>query len=264
MTITQQPPTATATPTAAQRVVSAMWTLGKPATAKAIAEAAGVGYSTVSPILRNLLGTNQAVKTEGAGGQAEWQLTATLPTAPATATAATDVDTDEGGGDEDGGDDGSQLDSPDPATASEPIDLVGTNDGDEPDPDTGSDNDDGHVDEGLGGSETAGPADEDPAPEETDATAQAKARTYRKPEQARRPKGHLRAAVLAVLAEKPEQQFKVSEVCKAIDAANTDGTANKAGAGAVANALDKLVHNGDAVRVDDATVATFQCARAGA
>ena len=244
-------------PTAAQRVVSTMWTLGKPATAKAIAEAAELGYSTVTPILRNLLADRQAVKTESTNGPAEWQLTATLPTRPDTDTDTDTTNDSSGGG-------ASQLESPDQATASEPTDLSGTDGGGEPAPDAGSDSEDGRVADGLSEQETDGPAGEDPSPDEADATEQGKARTYRKPEQPRRPKGHLRAAVLAVLTGAPEQAFKVSEVCKAIDAANTDGSANKAGAGAVANALDKLITSGDVVRVEDATVATYQAARAGA
>ena len=48
--------------------------------------------------------------------------------------------------------------------------------------------------------------------------------------------------MLRVLTGASDTGFKVGEVCKAIDAANTDATANKAGAGAVANALTKLVN----------------------
>ena len=41
-------------------------------------------------------------------------------------------------------------------------------------------------------------------------------------------------------------------MCKIIDSADPDGTANKAGPGAVVNALDKLVNDGHAIRVSEA------------
>ncbi len=60
----------------------------------------------------------------------------------------------------------------------------------------------------------------------------------------RRRSGTLRAAVLTVLQNHPDQQFTVSQVCKAVDAANTDSDAAKASAGAVNNALLKLANDG--------------------
>ncbi len=280
---TQRPPIGSAdtAPTAAQKVVAAMWTLGNPATAKAIAHAAGVGYSTVTPILRTLLADHQAVKTDSATGPAEWQLTATLPTrtpAPALADdapqtqkpAATDADpappATASSADADQPDNPRPDDTPDTGDASGPVTDA------EPAPDTrSSTDDDSAADTDTDTDTTAGgdavsdaPAAGDTGPEAAADTEQRQTgRTYRKPVQPRRPKGALRAAVRAVLTQAPGQAFKVSEVCKAIDAANTDGTSNKAGAGAVANALDKLVTSGDAIRREEAKYATYQATPAG-
>lgn len=67
----------------------------------------------------------------------------------------------------------------------------------------------------------------------------------------RRRSGNLRAAVLKVLQSNPGQRFTVREVCKAIDAANTDSDAAKASAGAVNNALLKLTNDGLIQQVGD-------------
>jgi hypothetical protein len=65
---------------------------------------------------------------------------------------------------------------------------------------------------------------------------------------ARRPKGALRAEVQAVLQNHPDLTFKVSQVCKHLPGAS---------AGAIANALDKLVADGTARQVADRP-ATYQ------
>jgi hypothetical protein len=287
MPTTQHPPigrTATA-PTAAQRVVAAMWSLGEPATAKAIAEAAGIGYSTATPVLRNLLADNQAVKTDDATGPARWQLTATLPT-PTPAPAPTASPTSAG---DDAPAPPPPATNPDPAPPHPTTSDATAHDGEQPGsphptdtaladtpgadisagftPDSRSGSDDTTTDtdtDAGGAGESDTPAADHTTPQApADAGQQPTARTYSKPAQPRRPKGHLRAAVLAVLTTTPERAFKVSEVCKAIDAANTDCSANKAGAGAVANALDKLVTSGDAIRDEEAKYATYQAAPAG-
>jgi DNA-binding PadR family transcriptional regulator len=65
----------------------------------------------------------------------------------------------------------------------------------------------------------------------------------------RRPKGELRNAVLSLLQTNPDTSYKVSEICKLLDRA-TEGTGvNKASAGAVANALDKLVGDGTVTQI---------------
>ncbi|MFJ6199151.1 MarR family transcriptional regulator [Micromonospora sp. NPDC092111] len=77
----------------------------------------------------------------------------------------------------------------------------------------------------------------------------------------RRAKGSLRGALLDVLEAHPDHAFKTSELCKLVDAANAGTDARKASAGAVANAADKLVIAGKAIRTDD-KYATFQLASA--
>jgi hypothetical protein len=67
-------------------------------------------------------------------------------------------------------------------------------------------------------------------------------------QRARRPKGALRAEVLAVLQDHPDSTFKVSQVGKHLPGAS---------AGAIANALDKLVADGTARQVADKP-ATYQ------
>jgi hypothetical protein len=67
-------------------------------------------------------------------------------------------------------------------------------------------------------------------------------------QRARRAKGALRAEVLAVLQDHPDSTFKVSQVCKHLPGAS---------AGAITNALDKLVADGTARQVADKP-ATYQ------
>jgi hypothetical protein len=65
----------------------------------------------------------------------------------------------------------------------------------------------------------------------------------------RRTAGSLRGAILDVLQDHPGQPYKISELCRLIDAANTGTDAKKASAGAVHNAAMKLVQTGAAVLV---------------
>ncbi|MEV0392151.1 MarR family transcriptional regulator [Polymorphospora rubra] len=76
---------------------------------------------------------------------------------------------------------------------------------------------------------------------------------------ARRPGGSLRGAILDVLEASPGRQFKTGELCKAIDKANEGTGAAKASAGAVVNALHKLVTAGAAIQTVERP-ATFQLA----
>jgi hypothetical protein len=79
------------------------------------------------------------------------------------------------------------------------------------------------------------------------------------PAKTRRGKGSLRDAVLKILRDHPDSQYKVGELCRLIDAANAGSVAAKASAGAVANALDKLVGDGSVNRTAEKP-ATFQAA----
>ena len=63
----------------------------------------------------------------------------------------------------------------------------------------------------------------------------------------RRTAGSLRGAILDVLHTHPGQHYKISELCRLIDAANPGTDARKASAGAVHNAAMKLVQTGAAV-----------------
>lgn len=73
-------------------------------------------------------------------------------------------------------------------------------------------------------------------------------RGYRRSPQPRRPQGQLRMAALAVLMNAPDRDLRVSEVRKLINA-TLHGGYTEAGDGAVANALQRLVEAGDAIRV---------------
>ena len=252
--------------TSKQKVVTAMWSMQQPATAKQIAEAAAVGYSTVTPILRNLLAEQQATSTE-AGGRTLWHLTASAPTDLSTtgtepsvttaapddaepssdATDATEFPPTEHAADAVRPDDTAR--SADAITADGDADELSTQPGDvapEADNPTPVDVAETHQHETR-------PQQNDDRPADT--------RAYRKPTLPRRDKGSLRAAVLKVLTDAPDRGFKISELCKAIDAVATG--ANKAGAGAVANAATKLVNDGVAVQMDEKP-ATFKAALSAA
>ncbi|MGQ5265229.1 hypothetical protein ACTWLT_31200 [Micromonospora sp. ZYX-F-536] len=82
-----------------------------------------------------------------------------------------------------------------------------------------------------------------------------------RPGTARRTGGSLRGAVLDILEAHPERQYKTSELCKLVDAANAGTGAAKASAGAVANAVTKLVAAGTAVQTVERP-ATYQLAPA--
>ncbi len=75
----------------------------------------------------------------------------------------------------------------------------------------------------------------------------------------RRAGGTLRGAILDILEAHPDRQYKVSELCKLIDADNAGAGAGvaKASQGAVANALDTLSRKGTVTRTVDRP-ATFQ------
>ncbi len=73
----------------------------------------------------------------------------------------------------------------------------------------------------------------------------------------RRASGTLDGAVLDVLEAHPDRGFKVSELCKLIDAANTGQDVSKASAGAVVLACQRLVVKGKAILAVEKPV-TFQ------
>ncbi len=206
--------------TASQKVVTTMWSMQQPATAKQIAEAASLRYSTVTPVLRNLLADQQVTKTE-ADGRTLWHLTASstsdhdmnAPTraggsvapddaeSPSADTAATDL-----------------PESPETTDTEQPADAATTAESSTDDPG------DGNTEEPPAQSSTvaaqieaAAPADgaeppQDDTEPQRDDDRPAGTRAYRKPTQPRREKGALRAAVLKVLTDEPGRGFKVDEI----------------------------------------------------
>ncbi|GGK31376.1 hypothetical protein GCM10010124_25150 [Pilimelia terevasa] len=309
--------TATAsTPTGSQKVIAAMWRdlNGGPATAAQVADAAGLGYSTVTPILRRMGTEGTATK----DGQGRWVLNLDQPqlvlpaagddqpthdasadddpagdhaeTAAAAEASTTDMDADAdpaGGTDPEpevdaasrvqGAPDGEVADNQ-PATAPNTAAADGDGDGD------------GDAQELAAAPLQCTPKDQtpdpqpeeaegDPAPSTTEAapsdtaqttdtaettdtdttdadTADEQKKGRRVSAHPKRPKGALRGDVLAVLQADPDTAFKVSQICKHLDTVN-DGSRAKASAGAVANALDKLVGDGSARR-HDGKPATYQ------
>ena len=79
---------------------------------------------------------------------------------------------------------------------------------------------------------------------------------------ARRSAGSMRAAILDICTAQPDRQFKVAELCRLIDAANTGADARKASPGAVYNAATKLAAAGTLTQTLDRP-ATFQLSRTG-
>jgi DNA-binding PadR family transcriptional regulator len=100
----------------------------------------------------------------------------------------------------------------------------------------------------------APPTGEDPAVGGEPATT-----GRRQPANPKRPKGTLRGAVLKLLQGNAGTAYKVGEICKLLDQSGEGSGVNKVSAGAVANALDKLVGDGRVTCVNDKP-ATFQAA----
>jgi hypothetical protein len=252
--------------TAKQKIIAAMWRLGRPATAKDIATAAAIGYSTATPLLRTLLGADQVIKTTVDDGSTLWQLNLDAAEAADDSSEPGAAETSETSDVVPGIDtvadpgvgahphEAPEQPATDPVPPEEPHHDTTRAAADMPDVNA-----------------TAGPIADVSAPASDDTTElsatpeaaatpdgeQSAARSYSKPQHPRRAKGALRDAVLAVLQSEPDRAFKIMEICKAINAGNTDQSANKAGAGAVVNACDKLAGSGEAIRLDSKP-ATFQ------
>ncbi|MFI7650311.1 MarR family transcriptional regulator [Micromonospora sp. NPDC049460] len=251
------------------KVLAALAELGE-ATAAAVADKAGLGYSTATAKLRALEHTGQAEPIRTEDKRAVWRLTdagrttvgtdhSPLPAhdtgtdtpfeAPAQATAnddpAEERDTTE---DADTADEESPTPHTPPAAASSATaDAPSQADGATAEPAVAFDMD----------SEHPAAASEDPQTDPAAPTAEAGTSTAG----SRRTKGSLRGAVLDILEAHPDRAYKTSELCKLIDAANTGADAKKASAGAVNNALFKLVAAGKALQTVEKP-ATFQFAPA--
>ncbi|GGS10100.1 hypothetical protein GCM10010169_63590 [Micromonospora fulviviridis] len=264
-------------------VLAALSELGE-ATATAVAEHAGLGYSTATAKLRAWEKTGQAERFRSDDNRAMWRLTdtgrTTTATSPSTREAA------------DTPPDGSAVATSDTATTTDPLDAPGApeRDGEPPLP---ADQDTDEASSALastggapapldtatpssGGdeqppSEEAGhdrqqsdPAPDDAAPDDAEGEGGSNADPQGQATatgNGRRVKGSLRGAVLDILEAHPDRQYKTSELCKLIDAANAGSGARKASQGAVFNAAIKLVAAGTLVQTVERP-ATFQLAPA--
>ncbi|RKN46180.1 MarR family winged helix-turn-helix transcriptional regulator [Micromonospora endolithica] len=245
-------------PHAMFKVLAALAELGE-ATAAAVADTAGLGYSTATAKLRALEHTGQAEPVRTEDKRAVWRLTDAGRTTvgadrtPPPADTSTDAPpvTPAQAPDE-------NLPEPADSTAEEPPTLQPTSPTDAEPPaapaptaaPTAPDTDaalDGH-------SEPRAAASEDAEPDTTASTETSSASS-------RRAKGSLRAAVLDILESHPDRAYKTGELCKLIDAAEAGTGVLKARPGAVVNAAVKLVGEGKVVQTVEKP-ATFQLAPA--
>ncbi|WP_431895503.1 hypothetical protein [Micromonospora haikouensis] len=279
----------TGTPSALDRITAALAELGQD-TAAAIAQRAAVGYSTATKRLRLLEEAGQAEAFRADDGRTLWRQ-------PANATASddnddpspptTDPETDNpdespapeqdasttvatGPGDEPTGDLPDGVPSPTPQAGQDQPSTQGA----PPQPDdsrneqatteTDGDATPARAEDGAA-AETHGQADsgQDPDPAGSDdsvvSSDLAEAANAPTGGKLRRPKGTLRGAIRDVLEAHPGQPLRTSQLCKAIDEANEGSGSAKASAGAVVNAVHKLVADGVAVQVVERPAA-FQLA----
>lgn len=275
----------------AEAVAAALARLGQ-ATAAEVAAASGVAYSTTTRHLRALHDAGQATPHTGADHRTRWR--------PATPTAApTPASEDPQPAPTDPGRDPHPLapPPPDPApavpappgppTSHTPADTpapaphtpAGRHDGpdDAPQPGMAPTHPAPATTTGDSPPDGEDPPGQDPAPDSPSKAlpgptprpaahpdpARPGDRTTGQPgpRRSRRAGGTLRGAVLDLLEAHPDRQFKVAELCRLIDAANTGTDTARASQGAVANALDTLSRQGTVHRTADRP-ATFQLAPA--
>ncbi|GGM28812.1 hypothetical protein GCM10011608_11970 [Micromonospora sonchi] len=282
-------PEQTGTPSALDRITAALAELGQD-TAAAIAQQAGVGYSTATKRLRLLEKAGQAEAFRADDGRTLWRRPANATASgdsddpPHATTNATDPDPDnpdespapeqdtgttvptgpEGvptGDLTDGVTSPAGQDQPSTQDAPpRPDDSSSEQATTEPDGDaTPARAEDGAAAETHGQADSGqdlDPAGSDDAVMANDPEDAANAPTGGKP---RRSKGTLRGAIRDVLEAHPGQPLRTSQLCKAIDAANEGSGSAKASAGAVVNAVHKLVADGVAVHVVERPAA-FQLA----
>ncbi|WP_328372772.1 MarR family transcriptional regulator [Micromonospora zamorensis] len=292
----------TGVPSALDKVAAALAALGQD-TAAAIAQRAGVGYSTATKRLRTLAEAGQAESLRADDGRTLWRhLPNTAPsrdsddpqaTTSDPSPAVTDDDADEAHGpDEAPGspdeaktapvarpDDKSTSLRPDAERRPAPDSDVGrpalqdppTQPDNVPDAPATTQAEAGEAApadaENPAAADASGQAEPGPslAPASSDDTvassSPSEAPSASGSEKPRRSKGSLRGAILDVLEAHPGQPFKTSQLCRAIDQANEGTDSAKASAGAVVNAVHKLVTDGVAVQVAEKP-ATFQLATA--
>ncbi|MBM0226130.1 MarR family transcriptional regulator [Micromonospora sp. ATA51] len=250
------------------KVLAALAELGE-ATAAAVAEVAGLGYSTTTPKLRAWEESGQAERFRTDDGRTLWRLTAAgraatatsresggrTPADPVTPGPTVERETpDEQSRD---GDDLSAVDLGDPGTSiDEHTERVGT----DLEPATVETTTPTSTEADSAGEPPVGstPGQETASFDTVDAT-----RVEARPAKTRRAGGSLRGAILDILEAHPDRQYKTGELCKLIDAANAGSGAAKASPGAVVNAATKLVAAGTAMQTVERP-ATFQLAPASA
>ncbi|MDG4803654.1 MarR family transcriptional regulator [Micromonospora sp. WMMD980] len=264
-------------PHAMFKVLAALAELGED-TAAAVADKAGLAYSTATAKLRAWETTGQAERVHTDSKRAVWRLTdaghatvgaasaAPPPTRDSDTPSPADRPTDATGADasadsapretplagevEHADVDDTSLTPPAPPADPPPtVDRPPAPDEEEPAPGASR-----IATDPAGDTDDQTPATDPAAPPEADTQPSNASGGH-----PRRAKGSLRAAVLDVLEARPDQAFKTGELCRLIDAANAGTDARKASPGAVANAADKLVIAGKAIRTDD-KYATFQLA----
>ena len=284
---------------ALDRVLAALGALGEAAPA-AIAEHAAMAYSSTTPKLRALETSGLAERVTDDTGKTLWKLTATGVLAAVVTTGNTDSDSAKTGDVEPdtepevSGDtahapieDGAQA----PATVEDqardeqvvPNGRIapagpascdtddGAGYGEQPDPDgdpapaasaaSPTVAADLMTDEPVPViAQTPSPSADEPTAEAAGEPAEPTSSATGGSDRPRRRGGSLREAVLKVLQDQPGERFKVAQLCTHVDAANTGTGTAKASAGAVHNALDKLVGDGLADKVIERP-ATFQAAK---
>jgi Fe2+ or Zn2+ uptake regulation protein len=172
-----------------EAIITAMATLGADADAKTIAQAADLGYSTVTKKLRALADAGRVQRTDTGEGPALWRRTdATDPAGPAQAAP----------------EQAQHSDTP-PTQPSVPIDSSGQS---TPPPADHAD----HQDE--------------PIPDSTAPTAEGATPVAAASAGGRRAKGQLRDAVLKLLQDNPDQQYSPTQVSKLLDGASQGAIRN--------------------------------------
>ncbi|MCX5122001.1 MarR family transcriptional regulator [Micromonospora sp. NBC_00362] len=255
------------------KVLAALGELGD-ATAAAVAEHSGLGYSTTTGKLRAWEQTGQVEKVDTDGNRTLWRLTDTGrattvaqadPPSHAAATDPTPGESEPTAPDTAGffnspiAVDPPQQDSVRVVPPDGPIDDAAFTPADQAaPPETATPRHSTEIHPPSAGTEHEGePADVVAGPDAAVSAGVGSEVTSTAAD--RRVKGSLRGAVLDILEAHPDRQYKTGELCKLIDAANAGTGARKASGGAVFNAAVKLVAAGTAVQTVEKP-ATFQYA----
>jgi hypothetical protein len=231
------------------KVLTALADLGE-ATAAAIADHAGIGYSTTTPKLRTLEDAALAERFR-VESRTLWRITDAGRTAIKTSP---------------GGDTPADPTSDEPALTEPPAVATGDAAGDVASANPDSTDDTTSPAASPNGPVAAGdvspPPSNDVEPtsnEEPDSAGAAEPSGTAGQTRRRRAGGSLRGAVLDVLEAHPDRQYKTGELCRLVDAGNAGSGAAKASAGAAANALSKLIVAGKVVQTVERP-ATYQLA----